>query len=249
MSALYKFTTPYFLTFRQTQLLGGHIKKGSTGFPIVKWISPSRPTADDDDTRKRKCLFPITHFVFSADQTEGIPLPQSALVTPSTASRIQRCEAIIAGMLHPPVIIEGKYDPAYFCLLDQITMPAFRNFNPPEEYYSTLFHEMIHSTGHPKRLNRKELTHSLGRHSPEYAREELTAEMGAAFLCGITGVGSKTIDNSAAYVQSWLSNLQDDKKLVLIAAARAQAAADHILNESSSSGETIDDTDSSTADR
>lgn len=107
-------------------------------------------------------------------------------------------------------------------------MPNRVQFENEEEYYSTLFHEATHSTGHKSRLNRPGMEHiSFG--SEIYSKEELIAEMGAAFLCTQTGIEHATIKNSAAYIQNWLEHLRNDKKLVLQAAQKAQKAVDYIL--------------------
>ncbi len=92
-----------------------------------------------------------------------------------------------------------------------------------------MFHELIHSTGHASRLNRPTLTESQGFGSNPYCKEELIAEMGAAFLCGEAGIGENTLENSAAYLKGWLGQLQNDSKLIVQAAAQAQKAADFIL--------------------
>jgi antirestriction protein ArdC len=109
-------------------------------------------------------------------------------------------------------------------------MPAPTSFQQPEAYYSTLFHELTHSTGHVSRLNRPTLVDLCPFGSTNYSKEELVAEMGAAFLCGHTGISNTTIDNSAAYIASWLTRLQQDVTLVVHAAAQAQKAVDFILN-------------------
>ena len=90
---------------------------------------------------------------------------------------------------------------------------------------------MIHSTGHENRLNRKTLTELCPFGSNNYSKEELVAEIGASFLCGITKIENKTIDNSAAYIQSWLKSLRNDKKLIVLAAGAAQKGADYIQNK------------------
>ena len=108
-------------------------------------------------------------------------------------------------------------------------MPERNSFCSPEEYYSTLFHELTHSTGHDKRLKRPGVTDICPFGTTNYSREELVAEMGAAFLCGFAGIENKTIDNSAAYIASWLKRLKDDSKLVITAAQQAQKACDSIL--------------------
>ena len=108
-------------------------------------------------------------------------------------------------------------------------MPDRKRFDDEEAYYATLFHELIHSTGHEKRLKRVGIMERNGFGSDPYCKEELVAELGSAFLCGFAGIVERMIDNSAAYVDGWLKQLQNDRTLIVSAAAQAQKAADYIL--------------------
>ena len=108
-------------------------------------------------------------------------------------------------------------------------MPRPEAFESSEEHYSTLFHELVHSTGHPCRLDRRTIKDIAPFGSANYSREELIAEMGAAFLCGTAGIGNVTIENSAAYIKGWLKVLENDNKMVVLAASQAQKAAEFIL--------------------
>ena len=121
------------------------------------------------------------------------------------------------------------YSPSF----DLVRVPELFRYEKAEEYYSTFFHELAHATGHESRLNREGVTgqHFFG--DAVYSREELVAEMTAAFLCGYTGIENATIQNSAAYLHSWIRTLRGDRKLAIIAAAQAQKAADYILNRKS----------------
>jgi antirestriction protein ArdC len=109
-------------------------------------------------------------------------------------------------------------------------MPPRASFKSEESYYATLFHEMVHATGHGSRLARKGFEEKNGFGSPEYSREELIAECGASFLCGYTGIENETIENQAAYIEHWRKQLMADKKLVISAAGQAQKAVDFILD-------------------
>ena len=120
----------------------------------------------------------------------------------------------------------------YYPMLDRINCPPIRDFKVPEEYYCTLFHEMIHSTGHKRRLARPGVTvEGVAFGDDVYSKEEMVAEMGAAMLCGVAGIDNSTIENSASYIDSWLRALKKESRLVLQAAAQAQKAADYILGE------------------
>ena len=116
-------------------------------------------------------------------------------------------------------------------------MPSRSCFESPEAYYTTLFHELTHSTGHTSRLNRFEKNstdHQFG--SESYSKEELVAEMGAAMLAGIAGISHATLGNSASYLQSWINRLKSDSRLIISAASHAQKAVDHILSKTENEG-------------
>ena len=112
---------------------------------------------------------------------------------------------------------------------DTVGMPSRNAFDSTEAYYSTLFHELTHSTGHPSRVGRERIEDIAAFGSESYSKEELIAEMGAAMLSGITGISPPTIPNSAAYLQGWINRLRGDSKLLVSAASQAQKAADYIL--------------------
>ena len=136
----------------------------------------------------------------------------------------------LTGMPNRPTVTIGGSIASYSPTLDIVRVPELSRYEHPEEYYSTLFHELAHSTGHTSRLNREGFTGNHFCGNDVYSREELVAEMTAAFLCGHIGIETVTIKNSAAYLQTWIRVLKGDKKLAVIAAAQAQKAADYILN-------------------
>jgi antirestriction protein ArdC len=111
-------------------------------------------------------------------------------------------------------------------------MPPKSVFNSSEEYYSTLFHELTHSTGHESRVGREGIQNLNSFGSESYSREELVAELGASMLCAVTGIAPATLENSAAYLNSWITRLKGDSKLILSAASAAQKASDYILGTS-----------------
>jgi len=115
---------------------------------------------------------------------------------------------------------------------DTVEMPSKSLFSSIEEYYSTLFHELTHSTGHASRIGREGIKQLNTFGSESYSREELIAEMGAAMLCGVTGIDQATIQNSAAYLKTWIERLKSDSKLLVSAASAAQKASDYILRKS-----------------
>jgi len=144
---------------------------------------------------------------------------------------IQACENIVKNYIGKPTIGFGARA-CYQTFRDNIIMPKPETFNNPEVYYSTLFHELAHSTGHEKRLNRfKNNSSSLSFGSTTYAKEELIAEMTSSFLCNLAGINNQVIDNQASYIASWLKALKNDSKLVIVVTSKAQKAFDYIIGK------------------
>jgi antirestriction protein ArdC len=216
------FKSPYWATLKQINELGGRVKKGEHGTIVTFWLWSK---SEDEDTGKtKKWASPRFYRVFNVEQCEGIQAPPEAVNEHDTLEAAAR---IMADMPNAPRFDEAKaayYTPG----TDTVSLPPKSTFDTAENYYAVAFHEMTHSTGHTKRLGRPEL--GAGRFgSSVYAKEELVAEMGAAFLCGHAGFAEMTINQSASYIDSWLSTLRKDPKLVMLAAAQAQRAADYIM--------------------
>jgi antirestriction protein ArdC len=208
-----QYESPYWLTYRQATELGGYVRKGEKACRVVFW---KRLEIENEQTGEADKI-PLLRFyyVFNVAQCDGLK-NVSAPETPTTAPA--KPEAIIEAMPQCPDIKHGMAQASYSPSADTVFMPNRQQFEKPEGYYATLFHELIHSTGHSLRLNRPTVTESAGFGSNPYCREELIAEMGAAFL-----------ENSAAYIQNWLEQLKNDKRLIVQAAAQAQRATDFIL--------------------
>ncbi len=172
--------------------------------------------------------------VFNLCQTEGIAEKLGLGESPRPVPSIEQCEHIVSAMPNAPRMEQSNaawYRPS----TDTVGMPARGLFSSAEEYYSTLFHELTHSTGHSSRIGREgiEILNTFG--SESYSKEELVAEMGAAMLCGVTGIAPATIQNSAAYLKTWIERLKSDSRLLVSAASAAQKAADYIRGESPAS--------------
>ena len=220
----------FWLTFNQATKLGGRIRRGEHASPVIYWnIGEEREyTTREGETRVSKPFLLRYSNVFNLAQTEGIDLPESALQEVRTNNPIEECERIVSGMPNRPALEQS--DKAWYAPgRDVVGMPSIGLFRSSEEYYSTLFHELTHSTGHKSRVGREgfESVQSFG--SESYSREELVAEVGAAMLCGVTGIENRTIENSAAYLRTWIDRLKSDARLIVRAASAAQRAADYIL--------------------
>ncbi|MEQ8786232.1 MAG: zincin-like metallopeptidase domain-containing protein [Pirellulaceae bacterium] len=222
------YESPFWLTFKQAKALGGSVRKGEKGSPIIFWKQWERESADGDIDK-----IPVLRYYtgFHVSQCDGIPADKIPPIEQPAHdfAPIDRCERVVRGYGGRPTIRHEFARAFYRPNDDLVGMPRQTAFTSPEEYYSTLFHELTHSTGHAKRLNRKEIDTAVSFGSQDYGREELVAEMGAAFLCGVCGIETATLDNSAAYVAGWLKAIKRDTKLVVLAAAAAQRAADLIL--------------------
>src|SRR6266542_1660781 len=218
----------YWLTFKQIQTLGGNIK-GQHSEMVVFWKLQEKRAANPTPENEKAYIPMLRYYrVFNLDQVSGINKP--ALENLPAFQPIEEAEAIAAKYQEQIEVTYGGTRAYYQPSSDSIRMPERETFDGAAEYYSTLFHEFTHSTGHESRLNRPGITEPHFFGDEIYSKEELVALMGAAMLCGIVGIENKTIKNSASYIQSWLGKLRDDKKLVVHAAAAAQKAADFILN-------------------
>jgi antirestriction protein ArdC len=217
------YESPYFVTYRQAQKLGGHVKRGERGCPVVFW-----KILDADEEEQRRCPILRYYTVFNVAQTEGLDVP-TIDVTRREHSPIHTAERIATNMPNAPVLKLGHARASYSPPEDVVKMPRPEVFESDEAYYATLFHELTHSTGHSSRLDRKLDSQLAAFGSADYCREELVAEMGASFLCGQAGIVDQQLDQSAAYIAGWLKQFQNDKRLVVTAAAQAQKAADYIL--------------------
>ena len=242
------FESPWWFSPKQVNALDGHIMRGEKVSWVhfwKQWVPKGYPAdqpleVETDEveisTRQRPVLICRAYRVVNLDQCEGPgvdkfrakhPLAEGPVNNDNDA--IAACEGIVADMPQRPGIRYGG-DKAFFRpWTDTVHMPRRETFISSEAFYSTLFHELSHSTGHEDRLNRKSLTDGTPFGSPTYSREELVAEMGTAFLCAMAGIEDPTIQNSASYIHSWLKFLKSDPKALIIAGAQAQKASDFIL--------------------
>lgn len=224
------FSSPYWLTMNQCRAKGGKVKKGSKSHMIVFY--QTLEYADKTDKDKINKIPFLRYFnVFNVEQCEGLTLPESKKVEREFVP-IEEAARIVREMPLRPTINHGGNRACYSAILDTISMPMQNTFDKPQEYYCTVFHELAHSTGHESRLKRFEKASPASMFGSEsYSKEELVAEMTAAFLCATIGIENSTIDNSAAYIQQWRNRISADPKLVVQAANQAQKAADYILNK------------------
>ncbi len=235
-----RYVSPFWLTMRQANELGGSVRKGEHSQIVVFWKvdqianaeAESVPENDQADEKSRRRFVLRYYRLFNLEQCE---LPQAVLdklpkVETHQHDPIEAAERIIAGMPNPPEIQYAGSKAFYSPITDRITLPPRELFLSAEEHFATLAHECSHASGHPKRLNRKSISEAAPFGSPTYSFEELVAEFSAAYLCAEAGISPAVLENQAAYIQGWLAKIHRDKRMVVIAAAEAQKAADYILN-------------------
>ncbi len=233
------YSSPYWLTFRQALAQGGNVKKGEKGWPCIFFktfdkddVAETGDTQDetkDGDHPSRRRAIARYFTVFNLDQCEGITAPALPDVAPFNP--IEACESIVTGFeSRGPAIHMGGNQACYIPSRDRVEIPLPQQFASPEDFYSTLYHELAHASGHPMRLGRFETTAAVAAFgSRSYSEEEMIAEMTAAFLCAEAGISPPTLDQQASYIKGWLSRLRDDSRAVVTAAAQAQKASDFIL--------------------
>jgi antirestriction protein ArdC len=233
------YSSPYWLTFKQAKEKGGHVRKGEKGTPVIFWKIISKPGANEGDPERH---IPLLRYytVFNVEQCEGIEAPEHETPT-FEHDPIEEAERIVREMPERPSIEHDKQAAYYKPTPDTVGMPNRNTFEKVEEYYSTIFHELTHATGHGTRLAREGVVNATHFGSTDYSKEELVAEMGAAFLCGHCGIEQATLENSTAYIQGWLRKLRNEPKWVVLAAAAGQKAADFILGASAAQTEQEDE--------
>lgn len=223
------YSNPFWLTFNQANQLGGKVKMGEKSTPVVFWkLIENLNAASENESAKS---IPILRYynVFNADQCEGLPSNKLQVVeSAEPVPRIDTAEQIVANMPNRPEITFDAREAFYLSIKDVVRMPKKETFRDAESLYSVLFHELAHSTGHKCRLNRKGFSEESTKE--KYSFEELVAELTSAFLCGCSGILTKTEENSVAYLQGWLKKLAADSSMLVKAGAAAQKAFDYITN-------------------
>lgn len=225
--------TGEYASFKQWTELGGHIRKGEKAEIVTFWKIQQIEEENEDGEKIIKQLPLLRYYnVFHISQVEGVE-PKS--IDLNELQPIEEAERIKTEYMQREhiKILEKVTDKAFYSpSLDYIQVPCKEQYQNIEEFYSTLFHEMTHSTGHKNRLDREDVKDCMYFGSENYSKEELCAELGSAFLINKLGIASsKSFNNSTAYIQSWLRVLKNDKKFIISASSRAEKAVKYILNE------------------
>ena len=222
-----------FLTKKQLTDLSGIVKEGEKPYMVVFWKWSEDYATDTNKEKKEIRKPPVLRYytVYNIDQCNGIPVKMIPPILTSKNDPLERCESIVLNMPHRPEIQHGGLLAFYHPVHDYINMPDMNEFIDSEHYYSVLFHELIHSTGHETRLARKEVMEKTHHSSVLYSAEELTAEIGSCYLNSLADIVSlhRPLENNIAYIQGWLNKLKNDRKFIVYGSAQAQRAVDFIL--------------------
>jgi antirestriction protein ArdC len=226
------YASPYWGTYRQISELGGQVRRGEHSTLITFWKQAAL-TEPDPQTGEPARQLPVLRYyrVFNAAQADH--LPEGFYPAPGQDPEIAAPQEVLDRYLaEGPRLLHVPGDRAdYHPASDTIRLPLRSQFTSAEDYYATAFHEAGHSTGHPDRLNRPGIAAFDHFGSGQYAREELAAQMTSSLLCAQTGIDNPEVfGNSAGYIAGWLSALNEDRKLVITAAAQAQRACD-VINQ------------------
>jgi antirestriction protein ArdC len=216
------FSDNRWLTYKQLEELGGNVKKGEKSRQVVFWQILRK-----EEDGKPKSIPLLKYFnVFNVEQTEGVDWDKVEIEPNQTA------EGIVNLYTGKPVVKHGGDRACYIPNKDEVHMPPMEAFNNTDNYYATLYHELVHSTGHKDRLNRKGVSETAYFGDVNYSEEELIAEFGSAFLCNAAGIDN-TLEQSAAYLQSWMKTFKDNPNMIVSAASKAQKAADYMMGVNS----------------
>ena len=225
--------TGEYASFKQWTELGGHIRKGEKAEIVTFWKIQQIEEENEDGEKIIKQLPLLRYYnVFHISQVEGVEPKSIDLNELQPIEEAERIKTEYMQREHIKILEKVTNKAFYSPSLDYIQVPCKEQYQNIEEFYSTLFHEMIHSTGHKVRLDREDVKDCMYFGSENYSKEELCAELGSAFIINKLGLeSSKSFNNSTADIQSWLRVLKNDKKFIISASSRAEKAVKYILNE------------------
>jgi len=244
------YTTNYWVTYKGAKDLGGNVAKGQGGYPVVYWKFIEKEETIDGVVETIKIPF-LRHFtVFNLDQLEGIEMPKKPKKSPAKPLKvIAEAEEVVTNYVEREenltLDIKASNKARFIPSLDKIECPTIRQHveeakengqsvtDGKQHYYSTMFHEMVHSTGTKERCNREGVTKPIHFGDHEYSKEELVAEIGSAILSAKLGlISDRVIENRQAYLNSWISKLESNPKWIIWAGGRSERAVKYILDES-----------------
>jgi len=223
-----------YASFNQIKEAGGSVKKGEKSY-IVVFFKPYMIKEKDNNGKEVEKTIPLLRYyrVFNVNQCEGIEQKYNKDDIAPDIEPIKECESLLSTYIEREGVEfkhkagnRAYYDPT----LDRITLPLMQQFKSTEEYYSTAFHEVTHSSGHESRLNRISKPAAFG--SEEYSNEELVAELTSSALLNKFGIETEaTLKNNAGYIQSWIKALKDDKRMIVYASSKADKAIEFIIGD------------------
>jgi antirestriction protein ArdC len=222
------YSSPFWMTYNQANNQGGYIKKGEKATYIVFSDTKVKEIEKPDGSKEEKVFhFVRSYPVFNWEQTENVPKKEDGPILDPDRDLIEVCDSVLSGMTNQPNYRESGSRAYYMPKEDLVNLPPIETFKTTEGYVSTKWHEYGHCTGHVSRLNRPGIMETAAFGGEDYSFEELVAELTSAYLCAKNGIDN-TIENSSAYIQSWLRTLKDDRTTLLKASGKAMTAVEYI---------------------
>lgn len=219
-----------FITFKQLKTIGASVLKGEKSTPVIfTKMNEKEVEKNGEKTIEKKPMLRYYN-VFNINQLRDVPPEFMSKAQGAANTEILECMNVIEGMPNKPKIEHKKQEAFYVPAKDIINMPRLKTFKASEEYFTTLFHELIHATGHTSRLNRDEVMRSDGFGNDKYALEELVAELGACYLRSLCGLDINDMSQNASYIKGWLEVLKGDKRFIIKAASKAQQGVNYVIN-------------------
>ena len=203
------YPSPYYITFLQCKNCKALVNSGSSGDLVVYWSINNVSISEEEI---KQIPFIRYSYVFNLSQT-------SLFADASNELKIVSCEELLNQLSLKPTIKHNISRCYYSEDEDYISIPMINDFDSKEEYYSALFHELVHWTAHPSRLNRQK---------DDYAFEELIAEIGSSYICGLCGLNASTLENQVSYIDNWLKTLKSDSSYLIQASQKAQKALEFL---------------------
>jgi antirestriction protein ArdC len=218
-------SNPYFLTFNQINKLKASIKQGEKGTPIVYYRMLERKEENEETGEDETRRWPMLRYYYVWNITQTTISIKEEEKPERIVNINETCEEFINRYADKPEILKGHYNPCYSPEKDQVMMPFDKDFINDSMRYQTLFHELVHSTGHEKRLNRN-IKNNFG--ATDYGKEEIVAELTTIFICNLASIERETQENSEAYIAGWVKKIRENPQVLLKTMTESQKIIDYM---------------------
>lgn len=230
---LQEFNSAKWGTYKQFKKLGGNVKKGEKGTPIIFYTRIEKENKDNEKENDKSSIpYCKLSYIFNLDQVDGIQIDEKQKIKLKNHDPIEFCENVIKEFPLGFPKAQYKEDRAFYRpSTDTINMPEQGLFSKIQDYYHTYFHESVHATGHENRLKREGVINSNYFGNELYSKEELIAELGASYLSAHCEIDNDIIENSSSYIAGWLKLLKENPRYITQCSAKAWQAYQYLIKE------------------